>query len=228
MDPLRILLVDDHKLFRQGVMSLLASRPGIEVVGSASDGLEALQQARLTLPDVILMDIEMPRCNGLEATRLIKRELPNTMIVILTVVDDDETVFEAVKCGAQGYLLKDLEAYQLYDMLDGLRRGEAPLSGGIAAKILNEFNRPQLADNDLAKPTEELSDREREVLELLVTGMTNKEIADSLVITENTVKTHLTNILFKLHLQNRIQAAVYAITQGLVDAPNRDANPTNG
>lgn len=222
MDPLRILLVDDHKLFRQGVMSLLVSRPGIEVVGSASDGQEALQQARLTLPDVILMDIEMPRCNGLEATRMIKRELPHIKIIILTVVDDDETVFEAVKNGASGYLLKDLEAYQLFDMLDGLKRGEAPLSGGIAAKILGEFNRPHGSTSDPAKQTDELSEREREVLELLVKGKSNREIAEALVVTENTVKTHLTNILTKLHLQNRIQAAVYAVTQGLVIPQSRE------
>ncbi len=222
MDTLRVLLVDDHKLFRQGMMSLLASRPGIDIVGSAGDGLEAIRMALETLPDVILMDIEMPRCNGLDATRQIKRNLPHIKIVILTVVDDDETVFEAIKCGAQGYLLKDLEAYQLYDMLDGLRRGEAPLSGGIAAKILEEFSHP--APDLEAKPslTEELSERERQVLELLVTGMTNKEIADVLVVTENTIKTHLTNILSKLHLQNRIQAAVYAVSKGLVDAPKPD------
>jgi len=216
-DPLRVLLVDDHKLFRQGVQSLLASHPGIEVVGSAGDGLEALAVAHETLPDLILMDIDMPRCDGLEATRRIKRELPHIKIVILTVLDDSETVFEAIKSGAQGYLLKDLEAYQLYDMLDGLRRGEAPLSGEIAAKILNEFTHPQPAQSEPARPVEELSERERQVLELLVEGKSNKEIAAELVLTENTVKTHLTNILAKLHLQNRIQAAVYAVRQGLVD-----------
>ena len=219
MEPLRVLLVDDHALFRQGLKSLLDSRANMEVVGSASDGLEAIALARKTLPQVILMDIEMPRCDGLEATRQIKREFPNIQIVVLTVVDNEDTVFEAIKCGAQGYLLKSLEAYQLFDMLEGLRRGDAPLSGSIAAKILREFNRPGASSGDNAPLTEELSERERDVLELLVTGKTNKEIADALVITENTVKTYLANILAKLHLQNRIQAAVYAVTQGLVKPP---------
>jgi DNA-binding NarL/FixJ family response regulator len=217
MDKLRVMLVDDHALFRQGVESLLASRPDIEVVGSVGDGQEAISIASETTPDVILMDIEMPRCNGLEATRQISHDLPNTKIVVLTVVDDDETVFEAIKSGAQGYLLKDLEAYQLFDMLDGIRKGNAPLSGGIAAKILAEFSRPEPQPEVAHKVTEDLSDREREVLSLLVDGKTNKEIADILVVTENTIKTHLTNILTKLHLQNRIQAAVYAVRQGLVD-----------
>ena len=219
MERLRVLLVDDHALFRQGLKSLLDSRPNIDVVGSASDGLEAIALARKTVPNVILMDVEMPRCDGLEATRQIKREFPNIKIVVLTVVDNEDTVFEAIKCGAQGYLLKSLEAYQLFDMLDGLSRGDAPLSGSIAAKILREFNRPEAASHGDAPLTEELSEREREVLELLVTGKTNKEIADALVIAENTVKTYLANILAKLHLQNRIQAAVYAVTQGLVKPP---------
>lgn len=221
-EPLRILLADDHRLFRQGVESLLSSRPNFEVVGSASDGCEAIELARETMPHVILMDVEMPGCNGLEATRQIKREFPHIKIIILTVVDDDETVFEAIKSGAQGYLLKDLEAYQLYDMLEGLSRGNAPLSGGIAAKILEEFNRPEPSPAERSSISEQLSDRETEVLELLVEGMTNKEIAEALVVTENTVKTHLANILAKLHLKNRIQAAVYAVTKGLVEEP-----PTN-
>jgi DNA-binding NarL/FixJ family response regulator len=221
MEPLRVLLVDDHTLFRRGLESLLASRSGIEVVGSVGDGCEAVRVAQKTMPDAVLMDIEMPHCDGLEATRQIKRELPHTKIIILTVVDDDETVFKAIKSGAQGYLLKDLEAYQLFDMLEGLRRGEAPLSGSIAAKILDEFNHPEPAPSPHTKTSEELSGREREVLELLVAGKTNKEIADLLMVTENTVKTHLANILAKLHLQNRIQAAVYAVSQGLVAPPSQ-------
>lgn len=217
METLRIMLVDDHALFRQGVKSLLDSRPDLEVVASAADGNEAIALARETTPDVILMDIEMPNCDGLEATRQIKRELPATKIVALTVVDDAEIIFEAIKSGAEGYLLKDLEAYQLYDMLAGLRRGNAPLSGEIAAKILGEFAHPQpIHTNECAGP-QQLTERERDVLELLVAGMSNREIAGALSLSENTVKTHLANILGKLHLQNRIQAAVYAVTQGLVE-----------
>ncbi|MFN8529813.1 MAG: response regulator transcription factor [Anaerolineae bacterium] len=217
MEMLRVLLVDDHALFRQGVKSLLDSRSNITVVGCAADGCEAVDLARSTLPDVILMDIEMPRCGGLEATRQIKREFPSIKIVVLTVADDEDTIFEAIKCGAQGYLLKSIEAHQLYDMLEGLRRGDAPLSGSIAAKILSEFSHPV---TDASQPIrEELSERERGVLELIVAGKTNKEIADDLFIAENTVKTYLGNILAKLHLQNRIQAAVYAVSQGLVPTP---------
>jgi len=221
MEALRVLLVDDHTLFRQGMKSLLNACPNIEVVGSAADGYEAVDMTRKTMPDVILMDIEMPRCNGLEATRLIKEEFPNVMVVILTVVEDDDKVFEAIKCGAQGYLLKTLEAYQLYDVLEGLRRGDAPLSGAIAAKILREFMHPTPRPNADLPAGENLSDREHEVLELIVAGLTNKEIGEALFITENTVKNYLSNILDKLHLQNRIQAAVYAVTEGIVKTPRR-------
>ncbi len=216
MDNFKILLVDDHTLFRKGLESLLKSREGIEVVGSAGNGLDAIIMARQLMPDAILMDIEMPKCDGLEATRQIKREMPHIKIIILTVVEDNETVFEAIKSGAQGYLLKDLEVYQLFDMIEGLRKGNAPLSGGIAAKILDEFSKPSRDQHEKNNDVEELSQREQDILQLLVEGKTNKEIADELVITENTVKTHLANILDKLHLQNRIQAAVYAVRKGLV------------
>jgi DNA-binding NarL/FixJ family response regulator len=213
---LRILLVDDHVLFRKGVAALLSRRQEMQVVGEAGDGLQAISVARETLPDVILMDIEMPNCNGLEATRLIKREMPHVKIVILTVSDDDYNLFEAIKGGAQGYLLKDLEPYQLYDLLESISRGEAPLSGAVAAKILKEFSRPQSSTMEEAEVVEDLTAREFDILELVVEGKTNKEIASTLVISENTVKIHLRNILEKLHLQNRIQAAVYAVREGLV------------
>jgi len=219
MQTLRVLLADDHPLFLQGVRSLLDSHPGIEVVGTARDGCEAITLAQQTIPDVILMDISMPGCSGLEATQQIKREFPHIQIVILTVAEDENMILEALKSGAQGYLLKDLEAYQLFSMLEGLRRGEAPLSGSIAAKILKEFTHPAPHPSEEYPVKEELSEREREVLELVVEGKTNREIAVDLFITENTVKTYLANILAKLHLQNRIQAAVYAVRQGLVEIP---------
>ena len=222
MEPLRVLLVDDHTLFRRGIESLLVARQGFEVVGDAADGCEAIALAKETMPDVILMDIDMPNCDGLEATRQIKHALPYVKIVMLTVSDDDDKLFEAIKSGAQGYLLKDLEAYQLFDMLESIRRKEAPLSGLIAAKILAEFSHPKLAHPQAPEQaaahttTDALSVREIEVLELIANGKTNKEIADDLLITPNTVKNHLSNILDKLHLQNRIQLAVYAVRQGLV------------
>ena len=218
---LRILLVDDHVLFRKGLTALLNSRPDIQIVGEARDGLEAIEAAREFLPDVILMDVNMPRCDGLEATRRIKREMPHVKIVILTVSDDDQHLFEAIKSGAQGYLLKDLEPSQLYDLLESISRGEAPLSGVIAAKILKEFSRPSVPASQEAAVMDELTPRETNILQLVVEGKSNKDIASELVISENTVKIHIRNILEKLHLQNRIQAAVYAVSQGLVsDPPN--------
>jgi len=216
---LRILLVDDHVLFRKGVAALLTRRPEMEVVGEASDGLEAISAAREIIPDVILMDIHMPKCDGLEATRTIKRELPHVKIVILTVSDDDHNLFEAIKSGAQGSLLKDLEPIRLYDLLESISRGEAPLSGVVAAKILKEFARSNADPAPTPEIIDELTTRETDILQLVVDGKTNKEIAASLFIAENTVKIHLRNILEKLHLQNRIQAAVYAVRQGLVNEP---------
>ncbi len=218
MSELRVLLVDDHSLFRKGVAALLANWRDIEVVGEAADGLEGIEQARQLVPDVILMDIGMPRCNGLEAVRVIKQEMPHVHIIMLTVSDDDRNLFAAIKNGADGYLLKTLEPQELYEMLAKVRRGEAPISGVVASKILHEF-RSLKQGGTHAVPAEELTPREIEILEQVVQGATNSEIAATLCITENTVKIHLRNSLEKLHLQNRIQAAVYAVRQGLVSDP---------
>jgi DNA-binding NarL/FixJ family response regulator len=192
---LRVLLVDDHVLFRKGLLALLSGRPDIQVVGEASDGLEAIEAARESLPDVILMDVNMPRCDGLEATRRIKREMPHVKIVILTVSDDDQHLFEAIKSGAQGYLLKDLEPSQLYDLLESISRGEAPLSGVIAAKILKEFSRPSVPASQEAAVMDELTPRETNILQLVVEGKSNKDIASELVISEKKLKIHIRNIL---------------------------------
>lgn len=219
MDELRILLVDDHSLFRKGIAALLASQPDFQVVGEAVDGLEAIERARELVPDVILMDLTMPKCNGLEATRVIKQELPHVHIIMLTVSDDDTNLFTAIKNGAEGYLLKTLEPHELYEMLTKLRHSEAPISGKLAAKILQEFRQMKQTPHALPELPDELTQREMEILELVVQGATNNEIAKALCITENTAKIHLRNILEKLHLQNRIQAAVYAVRQGLVKDP---------
>lgn len=212
----RILLVDDHALFRQGVKTLLSTRPGFDVVAEASNGCEAIELAARHQPDVIFMDIDMPDVNGLDATRAIKHEWPAITIIMLTVSDYEAQLFEAIKSGASGYLLKNLEPQELFDMLEKLQRGEAVINGVLAHKILNELSR--LAQpRQTARKVDQLSEREIEVLEHLVRGEENKEIAKALSITPNTVKTHLSNIMEKLHLRNRLEAAVYAVGEGLVD-----------
>ena len=214
---MRVLLVDDHALFRAGIASLLASRGTVEVVGEAQDGGEALEAARRLRPDIVLMDVHMPTVDGIQATRMIAAELPQVKVVMLTVSDQDKDLFEAVKSGAHGYLLKNLEPEELFDYLAGISRGEAPISRTMAAKILNEFasQAGKTRTQEAVEPSEALTPREREVLKLVASGATNKEIATALTLTENTVKNHLRNILEKLHLENRTQAAAYALKKGL-------------
>lgn len=219
MDVLKVLLVDDHALFRSGVAGLLQSREDFEIVGEARDGEEALAKAEELMPDVILMDIYMPRCDGLQATRRIKEILPYTKIVILTVSEEDHTLFEAIKSGAHGYLLKNIEPQELFDMLRGVSQGEAPISRATAAKILDELAKRGQEAPAQSPLKDRLTQREREVLMLLTRGATNKEIAASLSISENTVKNHLRNILEKLHLENRVQAAAFALREGLIPQP---------
>ena len=213
-----ILLVDDHVLFREGLRSLAKHWDDFEVIGEASNGQEALDLARELLPDVIFMDITMPVMDGLEATRQIKRALPTSRIIMLTVSKDEDNLFEAIKAGAHGYVLKDTPSRRLHDFLRGAMRGEAPMSGTMAAKVLEEFNKPRSLKKDpydiLA---ESLSDRERQVLQLVSEGLTNQEIGETLFLSESTVKKHLANILDKLHLGNRVQAAVYAVREGLLE-----------
>lgn len=215
MESLRVLLVDDHILFRKGIASLISGRPNFSVVGEAADGLEAVRLAHETVPDVVLLDVNMPYQDGLETVKILKRELPHVKVVMLTVSDDDNDLFTAIKNGAQGYLLKNLEPQQLYEMLEKVRQGEAAISGAMATKILQEFRLPE-SEQKQAAEVDPLTAREIEVLEQVVTGATNKEIAETLRITENTVKIHLRNILEKLHVQNRIQAAIHAVREGIV------------
>jgi two-component system nitrate/nitrite response regulator NarL len=216
VEPIRVLLVDDHVLFRKGLTSLIDPVEDMEVVGEAGDGQEALERARELMPDLILMDIQMPGWDGLRATRLIKAEMPYVKIVMLTISDEDKDLFEAIKSGAQGYLLKNLSPEELFEMLRGVHRGEAPISRLSAARILNEFAR--LAEKETWVPSTEgsLTPREKDVLQLVAQGATNKEVASQLFIAENTVKNHLRNILAKLHLENRVEAAAYAFREGLM------------
>src|SRR5215470_2446048 len=174
MNPIRLLLADDHTLFRKGLASLLEKEPRFEIIGEAEDGADAISKAQASVPDVVLMDIHMPGINGLEATREITRTLPATRVVMLTISEEDKDLFEAIKCGAHGYLSKKVEPEKLRELLEGVFRGEAPLSGATAAKILKEF---ATTAKDSGLPSgDDLTTREKEVLQLLATGLTNKEI----------------------------------------------------
>ncbi|MBW7885581.1 MAG: response regulator transcription factor [Caldilineaceae bacterium] len=221
MAAIRVLLVDDHPLFLEGLQNLLKAR-GIEVVGTARDGLEALAKAQSLHPDVVLMDIQMPRCDGLTATRLIKTVLPDIKIVVLTVSADDEHLFEAIKSGASGYLLKNMDAKDFFRLISGMARGEAPISSELAAKVLSEFARQARQGEPTGEPDSDpdaLTERQVEVLQLVAQGLTNKEIAAALSISGNTVKYHMKEIMQKLHFRNRAQVIAYAVQTGLVN-PN--------
>lgn len=236
MEPIRVLLVDDHVLVRKGIASLLATADDIHVVGEASDGFEALAKAEELMPDIILMDISMPRCDGLTAIDMIKKEKPYVKIIMLTYSDEEKNLFEAIKRGAQGYLLKDLQPEFLFNSIHGAAQGEAPISGAMAAKLLKELtpkgsrvvpegvtppgesaDRPW-GDRKREQNDEEiLTRREKEVLKLVSEGLSNREVAKSLHIAENTVKNHLRNILEKLHMHNRVQAVAFAIRKGILE-----------
>ena len=220
MTPVRILLVDDQLLFRKGLRTLLEQQEDMEVVGEASDGLQAIEIVRTVAPDLVLMDIHMPVCSGVEATRMIKSEHPETKVVVLTVSDEDQDLFEAIKSGAEGYLLKDLRPEELFDLIRGVLRGETPISPAVAGKLLNEFRRRPWRDTSQTAGWD-LTARELDVLQLVTEGLSNAEIAARLYIVEGTVKNHLHNILEKLHLDNRLQAATYAIREGLVEPPKK-------
>jgi DNA-binding NarL/FixJ family response regulator len=209
---MRILLADDHALFRDGLSSLLEAW-GHEVVGMAGDGEEAVALAHSTRPGLILMDVGMPRMSGLEATRRISQELPDIAIVMLTVSEDEDDLFTAIKAGARGYLLKDLEAQRLRAMIDVVGRGEAAIAPATARRIMEELARPS---TPLARDPDRLTAREIEVLGLVTEGLRNKEIARRLGISENTVKYHLKNILEKLHAESRTELAARALREGLV------------
>ena len=217
MNRIRVLVADDHALFRKGLASLLAEEADFEVVGEAVDGSQAVEMARELMPDMILMDVSMPVMDGLEATRRIKSAMPYVRIVILSASEGERSLFEAVKSGAQGYLLKKMEPMALFGALRGVARGEAPVSRVMAAKLLEEFARQTRAPTPTLAT--DLTSRESEVLDLVAQGKSNKEIAATLAIAENTVKNHLKNILAKLHLENRVQAATYALREGLRPRP---------
>lgn len=212
--PIRVLIADDHTIVRKGIRALLFTEPGMEVVGEASNGLETVHQAALLVPDVILMDLVMPKMNGIEATRQITERQPGTRILVLTSFAADDKVFPAIKAGARGYLLKDSEPEELIQAIRQVYHGESSLHPTIARKVLRELAQPaERVDRPLA--TDPLTERELEVLRQVAQGRSNREIAAQLVINEATVRTHVSNILSKLHLASRTQAALYALREGL-------------
>ena len=215
---MRILIADDHTLFRDSLRSLLTSH-GFEIVGEARAGSEAIELTRRLQPDIVLMDLSMPGLDGLSATRLISAEMPQVKVIVLTASDDDAKLFEAIKSGAQGYLLKNLESKEFFALLEGVGRGEPALTPLLASKLLQEFARPPRPAAESHDP-DALTDREREVLELLVRGVTsNRKLAKNLGVSENTVKFHVRNILDKLHLHNRAQVVGFALRHGMVVSP---------
>ena len=208
MTRTRLVLADDHDLFREGLAGLINAQPDLEVVGQASDGLEALTLARDLHPDLIAMDINMPMCDGLEATRLIRAEWPEACILILTVHDEDEKLFEAIKAGASGYMLKNVSSADFLRGVRGILAGEGVLPPKLAARMISEFAR--LAVRPVPEPPSDIHDltpRERETLALIAAGATDKEIAAQLTLSLHTVKSHVRSILTKLHAANRRQAA---------------------
>jgi len=238
--PIRILLVDDQPLFRRAIATLIEEQPEFTVVGEAANGLEAVEKAQALVPDLIVMDIEMPIMNGIEAVRILRDRLPSIKIVVLTVSESEDYLFEAIRYGAHGYLLKDLRPEQLYELLHAVMRNETPLSPAIAGRLLDEIRRlrggstspaapsasppidPRRAAMTAALSTSVLTRRELETLQLVSEGLSNKEIGTKLSITEGTVKNHVHNALEKLQLENRIQAAAYIVREGLGHRPESD------
>ena len=219
-DPIRTLIVDDHALFRRGLEMVLESEPDIELVGEASDGEEAVSKAGDSLPDVILMDIRMPRSSGIEACRALKDVAPSAKIVMLTISDEEEDLFEAIRAGASGYLLKDIPLDEVADTVRVVYGGQSLINPSMAGKLLTEF--AALARRDQQEPPQQvpaprLTDREIQVLRLVARGMNNRDIAKELFISENTVKNHVRNILEKLQIHSRMEAVMVAVREKLIE-----------
>ncbi len=216
----RVMLVDDHLLFLQGLQYLMETY-GVEVVGKARNGEEALVKAKIIKPDIILLDIRMPECSGLEVLKQIKKEMPDTKVIILTTSEDDEDLFTAMKYGASGYLLKNTDGKKLIQYLEDIGNGEMPLSPGLTAKLLLEFKRSSEASSHINHKDNilksELTDRQLKVLELVARGETYKEIGDLLGLSERTVKYHISKIMEQLHFSNKTQLITYAVQNGILD-----------
>ena len=217
-EKLRVMVVDDHALFRRGLEMVLQQEADIELVGEASDGAEAVERAQETMPDVVLMDVRMPKRSGIEAAGQIKELLPHCKILMLTISDEEGDLYDAIKAGASGYLLKEIPIDEVADAIRSVWAGQSRISPSMASKLLTEFNTlVRRAEEKQQFPAPRLTDRELEVLKLVAQGMSNREIADDLYISENTVKNHVRNILEKLHLHSRMEAVVYAVREKLLD-----------
>jgi two-component system NarL family response regulator len=218
-EPIRVLIVDDHALFRRGLQMVLDAEEGIEVVGEGSDGHEAVQKAGDLTPDVVLMDIRMPRRSGIEACAAIKEAVPSARIVMLTISDEEEDLFEAIKAGATGYLLKEIAIDEVPEAVRAVHGGQSLISPSMASKLITEFAALARSSEERQQqvPAPKLTDREMEVLRLVARGLGNREIAKELFISENTVKNHVRNILEKLQLHSRMEAVVYAVREKLLE-----------
>ena len=216
---IRIIIADDQHLIRDGMEALLSLQPGIEVVGMAENGVEALRLAESLRPDVVLMDVQMPQMNGVEATRRIRAALPDVRVLVLTTFTDDTYVLEALRVGASGYVLKDVRPAELAQKIRNVAAGKVELDPSVAGAVVNAMSHtaaPPAPRPPSAAPADDLTPRERDVLRLLATGASNREIAEQLVISEGTVKNHISNILSRLGLRDRTQAAIYAKEQGYI------------
>ena len=218
-EPVRVLVVDDQELFRRGLTMLLTVEEGIEVVGEAGDGLEGTDLAATTAPDVVLLDVRMPRRSGIEACQAIKDAVPSAKIIMLTVSDEETDLYEAVKSGASGYLLKDSSIDEVAQAVRVVADGQSLISPSMAVKLIDEFKQMSRPEREPVPGGLRLTDRELEVLRLVAKGMNNREIAKELYISENTVKNHVRNMLEKLQLHSRMEAVMYAVKEKLLDLP---------
>jgi len=217
-ERLRVMVVDDHALFRRGLEMVLGNEEDLELVGEASDGQEAVERAQDLMPDVVLMDVRMPRRSGIEATAQIRDLVPHVKILMLTISDDEADLYDAIKAGASGYLLKEIPIEEVADAIRSVWAGQSRISPSMASKLLTEFAAMSKATDERPQmPSPRLTDREMEVLKLVAQGLNNRDIAKQLFISENTVKNHIRNILEKLHLHSRMEAVVYAVREKMIE-----------
>jgi two-component system NarL family response regulator len=217
-ERLRVLVCDDHALFRRGLQMVLEQEDDLELVGEASDGVEVVTKAQELMPDVILMDVRMPKRSGIEAASEIKEALPHVKILMLTISDEEADLYEAIKAGASGYLLKEIPIEEVADAIRSVWAGQSRISPSMASKLLTEFAAMSKASEDKPQmPAPRLTEREMEVLRLVAQGLNNRDIAKKLFISENTVKNHIRNILEKLHLHSRMEAVVYAVREKMIE-----------